>query len=112
MPTPITQSWFGIVVTRVTAKSWSKLPQNFELGLKKDTSKRGRIDISPLLNPAGKSQVLTETTDAEIYQAVTGAIEARDIGETVDVARMARTLLNLVRPERDDVIQASRRSSS
>jgi len=34
------------------------------------------MDIGSLLNPAGKSHVLTEATDADIYQAVIDAIEA------------------------------------
>ena len=31
---------------------------------------RNRMDIKALLNPAGESHVLTETSDREIYQAV------------------------------------------
>ena len=37
-----------------------------------------RMDIESLLNPAGESHVLTETSDAEIYQAVVKAIEAHE----------------------------------
>jgi hypothetical protein len=40
--------------------------------------KVNRMDIDSLLNPAGESHVLTETTDADIYQAVIDAIEARE----------------------------------
>jgi len=36
------------------------------------------MDIGSLLNPAGKSHVLTEATGADIYQAVIDAIEARE----------------------------------
>ncbi|KAH8985654.1 hypothetical protein EDB86DRAFT_2945063 [Lactarius hatsudake] len=35
------------------------------------------MDIGSLLNPAGGSYVLTEATDADIYQAVMDAVEAR-----------------------------------
>jgi hypothetical protein len=38
--------------------------------------KTNRIDIESLLNPEGKSHVLTETSDVEIYQAVIDAINA------------------------------------
>ena len=34
------------------------------------------MDIGSLLNPAGESHVLTEASDADIYQAVTEAFEA------------------------------------
>ena len=40
--------------------------------------KGNRMDIGSLLNPAGESHVLTEATDADIYQAVIDAIEARE----------------------------------
>jgi hypothetical protein len=33
-----------------------------------------RVDIESLLNPAGESHVLTETSDKEIYQAVIDSI--------------------------------------
>ena len=39
---------------------------------------KNRMDIESLLNPIGESQVLMETSDREIYQAVIDAIEARD----------------------------------
>ena len=39
--------------------------------------KTNRMDIKALLNPEGKSHILTETSDEEIYQAVMEAIEAR-----------------------------------
>jgi hypothetical protein len=35
-----------------------------------------QMDIESLLNPAGKSQVMTETLDNEIYQAVMDSVEA------------------------------------
>ena len=41
-----------------------------------------RMDIDSLLNPAGESDVLTETSDQEIYEAVVDAIRAR---ENVDI---------------------------
>jgi hypothetical protein len=37
-----------------------------------------RMDIASLLNPDGESQVLTETSDNEIYQSVIDAIKARE----------------------------------
>ena len=37
---------------------------------------RNRTDIEALLNPAGESHVLTETSDEEIYQAVIDSISA------------------------------------
>jgi hypothetical protein len=40
-----------------------------------------RMDLNSLLNPAGESQVLTETSDCEIYQAVMVAIDARENAE-------------------------------
>lgn len=51
---------------------------------------KNRMDIESLLNPIGESQVLTETSDKEIYQAVIDAIEARDAmdingGDELDV---------------------------
>jgi hypothetical protein len=39
---------------------------------------RDRMDIASLLNPDGESQVLTETSDDEIYQSVIDAIKARE----------------------------------
>ena len=51
---------------------------------------KNRMDIESLLNPIGESQVLTETSDKEIYQAIINAIEARDAmdingGDELDV---------------------------
>ncbi|KAH8976620.1 hypothetical protein EDB86DRAFT_3022020 [Lactarius hatsudake] len=40
--------------------------------------KANRMDIDSLFNPAGESYVLTEATDADIYQAVMDAVEARE----------------------------------
>ena len=39
---------------------------------------RNRMDIEALLNPAGESHILTETSDEEIYQAVIDSISARE----------------------------------
>ena len=36
------------------------------------------MDIGSLINPAGESHVLTEASDADIYQAVTEAFEAHE----------------------------------
>jgi hypothetical protein len=38
---------------------------------------QNRMDINALLNPDGESQVLTETSDKEIYHAVMDSIKAR-----------------------------------
>ena len=51
---------------------------------------KNRMDIESLLNPIGESQVLTEMSDREIYQAIIDAIEARDAmdingGDELDV---------------------------
>ena len=40
--------------------------------------KANRMDIGSLINPAGESHVLTEASDADIYQAVTEAFEAHE----------------------------------
>ena len=50
---------------------------------------QNRMDITALLNPHGKSYVLTEANDNDIYHAVMDAIEARenidhDDGDDVD----------------------------
>ena len=37
-----------------------------------------RMNIGNLLNPAGESQLLTETSDKDIFQCVMDAIEARE----------------------------------
>jgi len=56
---------------------------------------RNRMDIEALLNPAGESHVLTETSDKEIYQAVIDAISAR---ENVEVnVEMMLTMMVLSR---------------
>ena len=39
---------------------------------------KNRMDINSLLNPEGECQVLTETSDEEIYQAIMDSIEARE----------------------------------
>lgn len=39
---------------------------------------RNRMDIDALLNPAGESHVLTETSDREIFQAVINSNSARE----------------------------------
>jgi DDE superfamily endonuclease len=43
---------------------------------------QNQIDINALLNPDGESQVLTETSDKEIYHAVMDSIKAR---ENIDI---------------------------
>lgn len=43
---------------------------------------RNRMDINSLLNPEGESQIMTETSDKEIYHAVMDAFEARENIET------------------------------
>ena len=39
---------------------------------------KNRMDIESLLNPTGKSHVLTDISDQEIYQAVIDSISARE----------------------------------
>ena len=66
-----------------------------------------RMDIESLLNPAGESHTLSETSDTEIYQAVVEAIEARenveinggDEGDDDDISFEPR-------PNRRDVLKA------
>jgi hypothetical protein len=53
-----------------------------ELVLRGTLQKENRMDIDSLFNPAGASYVLTEATDADIYQAVMDVIEARENIET------------------------------
>ena len=68
---------------------------------------RNRMDISSLLNPAGESHFLTEASDADIYQAVTDAFEARENlekngGDDVDVDGPVKP-----RPARSDILHAA-----
>jgi len=39
---------------------------------------KNRMDINALLNPEGESQIMTETSDKEIYHAVMDAVKARE----------------------------------
>ena len=39
---------------------------------------KNQMDINSLLNPEGECQVLTETSDEDIYQAIMDSIEARE----------------------------------
>ncbi|KIJ26255.1 hypothetical protein M422DRAFT_192480 [Sphaerobolus stellatus SS14] len=65
------------------------------------------MNIETLLNPAGESCVMEESTDQDIYQAVINAIEARENAETnggddVDIDVPVET-----RPTYREVIQAA-----
>jgi hypothetical protein len=67
------------------------------------------MDIEVLLNRAGKSQILTETSDKEIYQAVIDPITARENleisggGESDDVDDDGPVE---ARPTRRDILKA------
>ena len=68
--------------------------------------KTNQMDIESLLNPAGESHDLAETSDAEIYQAVMDAIDARENmeingGDDDDDDAPAEP-----RPKRSDVLKA------
>ena len=68
---------------------------------------RNRMEIGSLLNPAGESHVLTEASDADIFQAVTEAFEARENleingGDDVDDDGPIKP-----RPARSDILQAT-----
>ena len=78
-----------------------------ELVLRGTLQKVNRMDVGSLLNPAGESHVLTEASDADIYQAVTEAFEARENleingGDDVDEDGPVKP-----RPARSDVLQAA-----
>ena len=45
---------------------------------------KNQMDINSLLNPEGECQVLTETSDEEIYQAVMDSIEGRGISRYLE----------------------------
>ena len=49
-----------------------------KLVLRGTLQKVNQMDIGSLLNPAGESHVLTEASDADIFQAVTKAFEAHE----------------------------------
>ena len=49
-----------------------------KLVLRGTLQKGNKMDINSLLNPAGESYVLTEASDADIFQAVTDAFEAHE----------------------------------
>ncbi|KAN0141144.1 hypothetical protein V8E53_000900 [Lactarius tabidus] len=77
-----------------------------ELVLRGTLQQGNRMDISSLLNPAGESHVLTEASDADIYQAVTEAFEACENleingGDDVDEDSPVKPC-----PARSDVLQA------
>ena len=72
--------------------------------------KTNRMDIESLLNPAGESHDLTETSDMEIYQAVVGAIHARENmekndGDDLDDCDACHTLIEPC-PNRREVLKA------
>jgi DDE superfamily endonuclease len=65
-----------------------------------------RMDIKSLLNPAGESQVLMETSDCEIYQAVMDAINARENVEINGGDDVDNDIPLEPRPTRRDVLKA------
>ena len=65
--------------------------------------KGNRMDIESLLNPAGESHILTETSDEEIYQAVIDAKEAHENLEGDDIDECP---LSEPRPTHRDLLKA------
>jgi len=65
-----------------------------------------RMDIESLLNPAGESQVLMETSDREIYQAVMDAINARENVEINGRDDVDNDIPLKPRPTRCDILKA------
>jgi hypothetical protein len=68
--------------------------------------KSNRMDIEYLLNPAGESHVLTETSDREIYQAVMDAVEACENSEINGGDDIDDDVAIRPRPSRQEVLQA------
>lgn len=68
--------------------------------------KSNRMDIESLLNPAGESHVLSETSDREIYQAVMDASEARENSEINGGDDIDGDVAIRPRPTRREVLQA------
>ena len=68
--------------------------------------KSNRMDIESLLNPAGESHVLSETSDREIYQAVMDAAEARENSEINGGDDIDGDVAIRPRPTRREVLQA------
>lgn len=66
-----------------------------------------RMDIESLLNPAGESHILTETSDVEIYQAVIDAIEARENIEMNGGDDIDNDISLEPRPTYHDVLEAA-----
>ena len=64
------------------------------------------MDIESLLNPAGESHVLSETSDREIYQAVMDASEARENSEINGGDDIDGDVAIRPRPTRREVLQA------
>ncbi|KAH9961394.1 hypothetical protein BGW80DRAFT_1181642 [Lactifluus volemus] len=64
------------------------------------------MDIKSLLNPAGESQVLMETSDCEIYQAVMDAINTRENVEINGGDDVDNDIPLEPRPTRHDVLKA------
>ena len=68
--------------------------------------KGNRMDIESLLNPAGESHILTETSDEEIYQAVIDAKGARENIEITGGDDTDECPLSVPRPTRHDLLKA------
>lgn len=68
--------------------------------------KTNQMDIKSLLNPAGESHNLTETSDTEIYQAVMDAIDAQEKMEINGGDDGDNDIPAEPRPNRHDVLKA------
>lgn len=64
------------------------------------------MDIESLLNPAGKSQVLMEASDHEIYQAVMDAIDAHEDVEINGRDNVDNNIPLEPHPTRHDILTA------
>ena len=67
---------------------------------------KNRMDIDTLLNPKGESQVLTETSDEEIYHAVMDSIKARENIEMAGGDDVDDDIIIKPRPTRREVLKA------
>jgi hypothetical protein len=67
---------------------------------------KNQMDINTLLNLEGESQVLTETSDEEIYQAVMESIEARENIKITSGDDVDDDIVIKPRPTRREVLKA------
>ncbi|KIJ98731.1 hypothetical protein K443DRAFT_626750 [Laccaria amethystina LaAM-08-1] len=67
---------------------------------------KNRMDINALLNPEGESQILTETSDEEIYHAVMDSMKARENMEITGGDDVDDDIIIEPRPTRREVLKA------